>query len=93
MTTPAANGVDASVSRESFVAAVQFSPQLRERVAAILAEHGIDDVPMATGAGHDSGALASAVPTAMLFVRSATGASHSPRELATSKTANLGSAR
>ncbi len=38
---------------------------------------------MATGAGHDSGALASAVPTAMLFVRSATGASHSRRELAT----------
>ncbi len=79
----AANGVEASVSRESFVAAVQFSPQLRARVAAILAEHAIDDVPMGTGAGHDSGALASAVPTAMLFVRSATGASHSRRELAT----------
>jgi N-carbamoyl-L-amino-acid hydrolase len=37
---------------------------------------------MATGAGHDSGALAHLVPTAMLFVRSATGASHSARELA-----------
>ena len=71
-----------SVSRESFVGAVQFSPQLRARVAAILAERGIEDVPMATGAGHDAGALANAVPTAMLFVRSATGASHSRRELA-----------
>ena len=37
---------------------------------------------MATGAGHDAGALANAVPTAMLFVRSATGASPSARELA-----------
>ncbi len=78
-----ANGIEANVSRESFVGAVQFSPQLRARLVAILAEHGIEDVPMATGAGHDSGALASAVPTAMLFVRSATGASHSSRELAT----------
>ena len=76
------NGVELEVNRESFVAAVHFSPQLRARVAAILAEHGIEDVPMATGAGHDSGALAGAVPTAMLFVRSATGASHSRRELA-----------
>jgi N-carbamoyl-L-amino-acid hydrolase len=76
------SGVELELSRESFVGAVHFSAQLRERVAAILASQGIEDVPMATGAGHDSGALANAVPTAMLFVRSATGASHSARELA-----------
>src|SRR5579875_1716309 len=76
------NATNAIAERVSFVAAVRFAPQLRDRVAAVLAEHGIEDVPMATGAGHDSGALANAVPTAMLFVRSATGASHSPRELA-----------
>lgn len=74
--------VGLELTRESFVGAVEFSPRLRGRVAAILAAGGIDDVPMATGAGHDAGALAAAVPTAMLFVRSATGASHSPRELA-----------
>ncbi len=77
-----AHGIELEVSRESFVPAVHWSPQLRARVAAILAEHAIEDVPMATGAGHDSGALAAAVPTAMLFVRSATGASHSRREMA-----------
>jgi beta-ureidopropionase / N-carbamoyl-L-amino-acid hydrolase len=77
-----ASGVELELSRESFVGPVHFSAQLRERVAAILANQGIEDVPMATGAGHDSGALANAVPTAMLFVRSATGASHSARELA-----------
>jgi beta-ureidopropionase / N-carbamoyl-L-amino-acid hydrolase len=77
-----ANGVALEISRESFVGAVHFSPALRERVAAVLDRLGIEDVPMATGAGHDAGALANAVPTAMLFVRSATGASHSRRELA-----------
>lgn len=77
-----ASGVTLDLSRESFVGAVHFSARLRERIAAILAEHGIEDVPMGTGAGHDSGALANAVPTAMLFIRSATGASHSPHELA-----------
>lgn len=84
------NGVELQVSRESFVGAVHFSPQLRERVAEILGDHGIEDVPMATGAGHDSGALAHAVPTAMLFVRSATGASHSRRELATVEDCEFG---
>ncbi|HWE59972.1 MAG TPA: allantoate amidohydrolase [Solirubrobacteraceae bacterium] len=77
-----ANGITLVSSRESFTAAVSFSPELRSRVAAILAGQGIEDVPMSTGAGHDSGALANAVPTAMLFVRSATGASHCSRELA-----------
>jgi N-carbamoyl-L-amino-acid hydrolase len=85
-----ANGIEFEVNRESSVDAVHFSPQLRERIAAILAEHGIDDVPMGTGAGHDSGALAGAVPTAMLFVRSATGASHSARELATIEDCEFG---
>jgi len=33
-----------------------------------------------TGAGHDAGALAAAVPAAMLFVRNRTGVSHSPAE-------------
>ena len=78
----AANRVELEIRRESFTNAVRFSPRLRERVAAVLAAHGIADVPMATGAGHDAGALADAIATAMLFVRSANGASHSPRELA-----------
>ncbi len=81
-TEAAVSDVALAVQRESFIEAVQFSTVLRERVAAVLAALGIDDVPMATGAGHDAGALARAVPTAMLFVRSANGASHSPRELA-----------
>jgi N-carbamoyl-L-amino-acid hydrolase len=33
-----------------------------------------------TGAGHDAGVLAAAIPTGMLFVRNPTGASHTPAE-------------
>jgi N-carbamoyl-L-amino-acid hydrolase len=77
-----AHGVAVEVRRESFVGAVRFSGELRERIVAVLAQFGIEDVPMATGAGHDAGALAATMPTAMLFVRSESGASHSPRELA-----------
>jgi N-carbamoyl-L-amino-acid hydrolase len=85
-----ANGVAVAVQRESFVGAVHFSSALRERVAAVLAGLGVEDVPIATGAGHDAGALAAAVPTAMLFVRSVTGASHSPGELASLEDCEFG---
>lgn len=85
-----AHQVALDVRRESFVGAVHFSDELRERIVEVLAELGIEDVPMATGAGHDAGALAAAVPTAMLFVRSATGASHSQRELASVEDCQVG---
>jgi beta-ureidopropionase / N-carbamoyl-L-amino-acid hydrolase len=85
-----AQQVALDVRRESFVEAVHFSDELRERIVAVLAQLGIEDVPMATGAGHDAGALTGAVPTAMLFVRSATGASHSQRELASAEDCQVG---
>jgi N-carbamoyl-L-amino-acid hydrolase len=37
---------------------------------------------LSTAAGHDAGVLAHHVPTAMLFVRNPTGASHTPSESA-----------
>lgn len=85
-----AHRVTLEARRESFVGAVHFSDELRQRIVAELAELGLRDVPMATGAGHDAGALAAAVPTAMLFVRSATGASHSQRELASVEDCQVG---
>lgn len=79
------DGVRVEMRRESFTPAVEFSPALRARVAAVLTERGLRALPMATGAGHDAGALAACVPTAMLFVRSDGGAGHSPREHARSE--------
>ena len=68
----------ATVTEESYTAAVQFEPALRKRLASLLG-----DVPvLPTGAGHDAGILNPFVPTAMLFVRNPTGISHSPVEFA-----------
>ncbi|MFG1966247.1 allantoate amidohydrolase [Nonomuraea sp. NPDC049028] len=66
----------AEVTRESFTPVVEFDGPLRDRLAARLG--GVPVLP--TGAGHDAGILASAIPTAMLFVRNPTGVSHSPSE-------------
>ncbi|WP_203885326.1 allantoate amidohydrolase [Planotetraspora kaengkrachanensis] len=66
----------AEVVRESYTPVVDFDGPLRDRLAGLLG--GVPVLP--TGAGHDAGILASAVPTAMLFVRNPTGVSHSPEE-------------
>ncbi|MFD0890299.1 allantoate amidohydrolase, partial [Streptosporangium algeriense] len=70
----ASEGVE--VTRESYTPVVDFDVPLRDRLARVLG--GVPVLP--TGAGHDAGILASAVPTAMLFVRNPTGVSHSPHE-------------
>ena len=72
------DGTRLEVTAESVSPAVEFDPDLAERIAA---PHGWPII--ATGAGHDAGVLATAgVPTAMLFVRNPTGVSHSPEEFA-----------
>lgn len=53
------------------VTGVEFAGDLRDRIAERL--RGAPVLP--TGAGHDAGVLAAAVPTAMLFVRNPTGCS------------------
>jgi beta-ureidopropionase / N-carbamoyl-L-amino-acid hydrolase len=61
---------------ESWTPDTRFDPQLRDRLATLLAAPVLP-----TGAGHDAGILAAAgIPTAMLFVRNPTGVSHSPAE-------------
>ncbi|WP_431044043.1 allantoate amidohydrolase [Streptomyces sp. P1-3] len=72
------DGVDVTVTRESFTPVVEFGHALRDRLSGLLG-----DVPvLPTGAGHDAGILSGCVPTAMLFVRNPTGVSHSPAETA-----------
>jgi acetylornithine deacetylase/succinyl-diaminopimelate desuccinylase-like protein len=68
-----------TISQESYSGAVDFDPDLLNRIQRVLG-----NVPaIATGAGHDAGVLAAEVPTAMLFVRNPSGVSHSPAEFAT----------
>ncbi|MDH6136910.1 N-carbamoyl-L-amino-acid hydrolase [Kitasatospora sp. MAA4] len=70
------DGVRVELTRESYTPVVDFDGPLRDRLAKRLG--GVPILP--TGAGHDAGILASAVPTAMLFVRNPSGVSHSPAE-------------
>lgn len=57
---------------------VHFDAGLAATVAA-----SVGDVPvLPSGAGHDAGILAGAVPTAMIFVRNPDGVSHAPGEYA-----------
>ncbi|MFB7662366.1 allantoate amidohydrolase [Kitasatospora sp. NPDC056138] len=70
------DGVRVELTRESYTPVVDFDGPLRDRLAKVLG--GVPVLP--TGAGHDAGILASAIPTAMLFVRNPSGVSHSPAE-------------
>ncbi len=67
---------------ESFSPVVEFDLDLRDRLVAALATEGVTAPVLPTGAGHDAGVLAVALPTAMLFVRNPSGVSHSPAEYA-----------
>ena len=84
------HGVAVTSRCESLTPAVDFDPGLRDRVLAALAGHGIDAPVLPTGAGHDAGVLAAALPTAMLFVRNRTGVSHSPDEHAEPEDCDIG---
>jgi N-carbamoyl-L-amino-acid hydrolase len=76
------NGLTAELMGESRTPGVEFDADLTDRLDACLRAHGLAPARLPTAAGHDAGALAAAVPTAMLFVRNPTGASHSPAETA-----------
>jgi N-carbamoyl-L-amino-acid hydrolase len=72
----AIEGCTVTVVEQSFSPTVWFDEALRDRMAAVLPTAPVLD----TGAGHDAGVLAAAIPTGMLFVRNPTGASHTPAE-------------
>jgi N-carbamoyl-L-amino-acid hydrolase len=74
------HSVALTVTAESVTPPAGFDPALRDRIARLLTEAGIDAPELPTGAGHDAGVLAARVPSAMLFVRNPTGISHAPAE-------------
>ncbi|GAB3466050.1 allantoate amidohydrolase [Streptomonospora sediminis] len=86
----AEHGVTVTTFLESKSPVVEFDRRLRARIADRVAG-GDGTVPMLpTGAGHDAGILAAAVPAAMLFVRNRTGISHAPQESASSADCRAG---
>jgi beta-ureidopropionase / N-carbamoyl-L-amino-acid hydrolase len=66
------SGVEVEVSTASHSDAVEFDPGVRG---------ALGDIPeLVCFAGHDAGILAPRIPAGMVFVRNATGVSHSPDE-------------
>ncbi|GAB3049978.1 allantoate amidohydrolase [Sediminivirga luteola] len=76
----AAEGCTMTMTEESYSRTVHFTPDLT-RALQDAVRRGTPRAPVLdTGAGHDAGVLASAVPSGMLFVRNPSGISHSPEE-------------
>lgn len=82
----AGHGVGFALARESYTPRVDFDAGLRGVISGALGRGRQLPVPqIPTAAGHDAAILASRLPTAMLFVRNPTGASHTPLEAATTQ--------
>jgi beta-ureidopropionase / N-carbamoyl-L-amino-acid hydrolase len=76
------NRLSAALACESRSPGAELDPDLTARLDTCLRASGLEPPGLPTAAGHDAASLAAAVPTAMLFVRNPTGASHSPSETA-----------
>jgi N-carbamoyl-L-amino-acid hydrolase len=81
-------GVEISVAVASRSDARKFAPEVREALGRAC-EGVLGHAPpeLVCFAGHDAGVVAERVPAAMLFVRNATGVSHSPAETVSLKDA------
>jgi allantoate deiminase len=64
--------------------------QIKSQLKAAAEEQGVPWISMISGAGHDSQVMATGVPTAMLFVPSVEGRSHSSAEYTTPEDAARG---
>ena len=76
----AARGVGVAWEDRLATPAAAMDPWLSEVLAGAVADLGLPDVRLPSGAGHDAVALAAVTPVAMLFVRCAGGVSHHPDE-------------
>ena len=73
---------EAAFSQDARNDGAAFDPGLRELLAEAAEGRGVGAGDLPSYAGHDAGILAPYVPSAMVFVRNPTGASHAPAESA-----------
>jgi allantoate deiminase len=86
----AARGLEISYEMASDVLPMDMHPALKAELQAAAEACGVPWLPMISGAGHDSQVMATGVPTAMLFVPSVEGRSHSAAEYTTPEDAARG---
>ncbi len=83
-------GVSVSYEVVGDVPPCDMDPRVRGAIEAAADDLGIPHIPMVSGAGHDSQVMATRAPTAMLFVPSHDGRSHSAAEFTTPEDAARG---
>jgi allantoate deiminase len=79
----AARGIGLAWTDVQATAAVACSDRLAGAFAAAIADAGVREVRLPSGAGHDAAVMARLCDVAMLFVRCAGGVSHNPAESVT----------
>ncbi len=88
----AARGVRLSYEVVGDILPMPLDDTLKAELQAAAEARGVRWIPMISGAGHDSQVMATRVPTAMLFVPSVDGRSHSAAEYTTPEDAARGAA-
>ncbi|MFC5068853.1 Zn-dependent hydrolase [Flaviflagellibacter deserti] len=78
-----ARGVGVMVEKIWSKAPVTFAPEVVETISHAADTLGLKHLPMISGAGHDACAVATVMPTAMIFVPCKDGISHNEAESAT----------
>jgi allantoate deiminase len=86
----AERGVSISYEVVSDVPPMSMDAQVKAELRAAVEARGVRWMPMVSGAGHDSQVMATRVPTAMLFVPSVEGRSHSAAEYTSAEDAARG---
>ncbi|HLB77128.1 MAG TPA: M20/M25/M40 family metallo-hydrolase, partial [Candidatus Dormibacteraeota bacterium] len=86
----AAHGVSLAYEVVGDVLPRDMDANVRGELAAAASACNVNWIPMVSGAGHDSQVMATGVPTAMLFVPSVEGRSHSSAEFTTPEDAARG---
>jgi N-carbamoyl-L-amino-acid hydrolase len=75
-----ANNLTTRIVEQSRIAPVSLDPELRKVLHEEAERLGLDARSMPSGAGHDAQTMQSLCPSALIFVPSRDGVSHSPRE-------------
>lgn len=86
----AERGLEAHYSREYALAPTELDGRLRQLLRDTATGLGTAHMDIVSGAGHDAMALATKVPTAMVFVPSRLGISHAPKEFSSRSACGLG---
>jgi allantoate deiminase len=86
----ARRGISIGYDIASDVLPMHMHPGVKAELQAAADACGVSWIPMVSGAGHDSQVMATGVPTAMLFVPSEDGRSHSAAEYTTPEDAARG---